>query len=97
MWRKIGQLTPTLFFLFSASTLSASTNHLKELNTKFPYGLLGDDYGILTTDDLAINTCRFKPHPFPPETWTTPFEYWQCFESKNIIFECDSSDGLFFF
>ncbi len=91
MWKKIGQLIYTLILLFSTSTLSASTNHLQELNTKFPYGLLGDDYGILTTDDLAINTCRFKPHLFPPEAWTTPFEYWMCFESKNVQFECDSS------
>lgn len=77
-----------LLFFISNLVLGISSDHLLILKSKFPYGLLGDDYGILAMNDLAINTCYFKPKPFPPETYISPFEYWQCYESKNISFSC---------
>ncbi len=71
----------------SAQALGADSAHLAELKSKFPLGLIGDDYGILTTEDLALNSCRLKPVPFVPGA-TRSFEYWICFESKNILPSC---------
>lgn len=54
-----------LFFLgFSVSWAGNNQDHLKELKKEFPYGLLTDDYGILSKQYLNINTvllnqCRF--------------------------------------
>ncbi len=65
--------------------------HLSALRSKFPYGLLGDDYGILGMSDLAINACRLKAEPFPPKPFVSPYEYWKCFERKSISLKCASS------
>ena len=99
--RKINRKPFILLFSFIASSApGTSSDHLLALKSRFPYGLLGDDYGILTMSDLAINTCHSKPHPFPPEDRITPYEYWQCFESKNISLNCisggfeDGHDGI---
>lgn len=71
--------------------LGATSNHLEELKSKFPYGLLGDDYGVLTLDDLAINACDARPMQFDPVSPHHSYQYWQCLESKNISFSCDSN------
>jgi hypothetical protein len=91
MREKMRRLFLSFALVISTIVVGTPLNHSEILKSKFPYGLLGDDYGILTTDDLAINACRFKAQPFPPEAWVTPFEYWQCFDSKSISFDCDSS------
>ncbi|MBI3555462.1 MAG: hypothetical protein HY074_04280 [Deltaproteobacteria bacterium] len=79
------------FCLISGSVFGEASDHLLTLKSEFPYGLLGDDYGILTKSDLAINACHFKPKPYPPEPLIDPYEYWQCFESRSISLNCDSS------
>jgi hypothetical protein len=80
-----------LLFFISSFAFAATNNHLAELNAKFPFGLLGDDYGVLTVNDLAINACDAVPKPFNADNHYEPYEYWQCFESKAISFDCDSS------
>lgn len=77
--------------VISSIALGATDNHLAELKSKFPYGLLGDDYGVLTMDDLAINACDAEPIPFAYDSRHHSYQYWQCFESKNISFSCDSN------
>ena len=65
-------------------------NHLSELKEKFPYTLLGDDYGLLTVNDLAANSCGRFSEPFDPESDATKsYLYWQCFESRTVSFECE--------
>lgn len=92
MWQRlISGLSLLMLCLLSILTLGATNKHLTELKSKFPYGLLGDDYGILTTDDLALNACDAKPQPFIPTSRYSPYQYWQCFESKNVTFACDSN------
>ncbi len=83
----------TLFLLsfLSVFAFAGSKNHLAELNAKFPYGLLGDDHGVLTVNDLAINACDVEARPFTADTSYYPYAYWQCFESKSISFNCDSN------
>lgn len=81
-----------LFSLFQFSAAySASSDHLTKLKSKYPYGLLSDDYGILTLNDLALNACYIKPAPFVPGE-LNPYEYWLCFESKSISPECEDQN-----
>jgi hypothetical protein len=78
-------------FLFSFISDATPNRHLEELKSNFPYGLLTDDYGILTKNDLAINDCIATPVPFNSRSHS--YTYWQCFESKSITIDCDS-DGI---
>lgn len=58
-----------IFFslLFSSILVCGAENaHLDKLKSMFPNGLLSDDYGVLTQNDLALNACRLKPPPFIP-------------------------------
>jgi hypothetical protein len=85
-----------IFFLFilisSLNAFGSSRDHLSFLSGKFPYGLLSDDYGILSLSDLAINSCHVEPKLFDPTSSEAyPYEYWKCFENKNISFACDSN------
>lgn len=60
------------------------------MHSRFPYGLLGEDYGILSEDDLAANTCHGLPRPFSSDSYAYP--YWQCFETRETRFICESLD-----
>lgn len=46
--------------LYQASPVArgSTSDHLTELKSKYPYGLLSDDYGVLTLNDLALNACQ---------------------------------------
>jgi hypothetical protein len=67
---------------------ASASEHPTELKSKYSFGLLTDDYGVLTTKDLALNACHIKAEPFVPGV-TNPFEYWLCFESKTVSSTCD--------
>lgn len=75
-------------FQISVFVYGSEPGHLTKLKLKFPNGLLSDDYGILSLNDLALNACRLKPPPFVPGA-TDSYEYWICFENKNILPTCD--------
>lgn len=89
--RLISGSTLVLLCLIQSSAFGVTGSHLAELKSKFPYGLLGDDYGVLTLNDLAINACGVVPRPFNSNSHYYPYEYWQCFESKTLSFDCDSN------
>ena len=76
--------------LFSFFSEANQKRHLDELKSKFPYGLLTDDYGILTKSDLAINDCIATPIPFTDQSISYP--YWKCFETKDITLKCEIDD-----
>lgn len=78
-----------LLLYINGANASDNTKHLNELRSAFPYGLLTDDYGILTKEDLEINTCTAPAVPFSPESLAYP--YWQCFETKRAKFECEGN------
>ncbi len=80
-----------LAYFVSSYSLSATDSHLSDLKLKYPHGLLGNDFGILSVSDLSINVCGVRPMPFNPNSQYYPFEYWQCFESKVISFRCKSN------
>lgn len=91
--RLIDVTSMLLFCLISGLAFGITDNHLEKLKSKFPYGLLGNDHGILTQNDLATNACSVVPRPFNQNSHFYPYEYWQCFEKKTISFDCDS-DGV---
>jgi hypothetical protein len=68
---------------------ATSAEHLNALKLKYPFGLIGDDFGILTEADLAINACIAPPLPFSQNS--TAYPYWKCYSSKDSYFECDAS------
>ncbi len=85
MWQS---LVFSILFLHACATSESA--HLKQLKINYPYGILGDDFGLLKEDDLAINTCKVtEPEPFSAES--TAYPYWQCFRTEEVIFECSSS------
>jgi hypothetical protein len=69
----------------------STSAHLTELKSKYPYGLLNDDYGDLTLNDLALNACHIKPEAFVPGA-LHPYEYWLCFESKSVLATCEDQN-----
>lgn len=92
MWKKIICISMLILFIsVSASAEKKLTHdHLSELKEKFPYALLGDDYGILTVSDLATNACGRFSEPLDSDSDTSKsYLYWQCFESKTISFDCE--------
>jgi len=78
-----------VFFLCSVSVAGAKPTHLEKLKSRYPYGLIGDDYGLLTVEDLAVNTCNGEPTPFEEENGAYP--YWQCFSLKKTKLRCQEA------
>ncbi len=69
------------------SSALGQTTHTDRLRGHYPYGLLGDDFGILNEDDLAINTCDVWVVPFSPRSMAYP--YWQCFQTLDTSISCE--------
>ncbi len=66
------------------------SDHLLGAKKKFPYSLIGDDFGILTVDDLAIPTCHVLPEPYTEVHGKdgNSFAYWKCFPATNVQVDC---------
>ena len=81
-----------LFFIFLLipNYIFADSTHLQKLNSKYPYALIGNDYELLSEEDLALNGCEALPSPF--SLTSTSYPYWQCFETKNTKLFCDGHD-----
>lgn len=72
-----------------APVFGAKPSHLSDLRSRYPYGLIGDDYGVLTQEDLAVNTCNAFPVEFS-NGGNLAYSYWQCFPSKDARMTCSS-------
>ncbi len=77
-----------LFYCCTSWSVS-NQEHLRALNREFPYGLLTNDFGILSNQDLKTNTCIAEPKPFSVENRPIPYPYWQCFETKDMKMDCE--------
>ncbi len=89
--QKIIYFFVTFLLNYLAGCSSLQTKHLNEIKIKFPYGLIGNNYGILSEDDLATNTCNVtEVEPFPPKD-ISPYPYWQCYLAKDVSMICDDS------
>ena len=84
------KVTFTLVGMFIAATscLASTSGSLQSAKTKYPYSLIGEDFGILNEADLAANTCDVRSRPF---SFGSSSLYWRCFESNAVTFSCDSS------
>jgi len=92
MWKGLIRATVYLsLFQVSVNACRTPSSHLTKLKSKYPYGLLNNDFGVLTLNDLALNACRISPSPFVPGD-LNPYEYWICFESKKIIAICEDQE-----
>ncbi|MBC7690318.1 MAG: hypothetical protein H7222_00985 [Methylotenera sp.] len=77
-------------FISSVSFANMGLTHLERLKSRYPYGLIGEDYGLLNEEDLAVNTCSAsKLTPFSGDE-NMAYSYWQCFPLKDAKMECDS-------
>jgi hypothetical protein len=87
--RKLAKEAILCLFLSSTTIANAQLSHLEKLRASYPYGLIGNDYGLLTEEDLAVNTCNtLELTPFSAKNMAYP--YWQCFSLKDAKMECDS-------
>lgn len=81
----------SIFFALSGCAFH-QLSHVQQLNAAYPFGLIGDDYGILTEEDLAINTCTVAqsvPFSFDGDTI---YPYWKCYSTKDASLHCDDPD-----
>ncbi len=89
MWKIVVPIA-CIHALLSVAFANTNKTHLEILKSSYPYGLIGDDYGLLTEEDLAINTCGvLELTPFSGEK-NMAYPYWQCFPVKDAKMECDS-------
>lgn len=89
--RKIGSLILVLFLWSGcASNQKDKLSHRDLISRKYPYTLIGDDYGILNENDLALSACIAKPSPFDFESIDHP--YWQCFSTEKAHIDCEDSE-----
>jgi hypothetical protein len=67
---------------------SQDSNHSSNLKKQFPYTVLNNDFGILSLNDLAVNSCVTEAVQFSEDSHAFP--YWQCFNVKDSIFKCEN-------
>jgi hypothetical protein len=89
MW-KIVVLTTFTMTLLTNAFADSEKSHLEILKAAYPYGLIGDDYGLLTLEDLATNTCGVERLTPFSGVKNMPYPYWQCFPVKDTKLECDN-------
>ncbi len=78
-----------LVFLLPGLFAEASQTHLQKLLTRYPDSIIGEDYGVLDMEDLAVNSCVAKATPFRKGE-NTAYSYWQCFSTKDARMICSS-------
>ena len=76
--------------------ISLSLWAISPLQQKYPYGLLTDDYGILSEADLLVETRGLEITPYDIKNDMLAFRRWQCFETKKVEFVADKA-GTFSF
>lgn len=80
--------------LLCESACMTSSQKMREESSyqkKYPYTVLGEDYGLLAEEDVAINSCIAHPSPFSIHGLNT-HPYWQCFSLQGSSFECEKAD-----
>ena len=55
-------------------------------------GLLTDDYGIVTKEDLDEEEKKATPLPFSPESIS--FQYWQCLKPDSYYLHCSNTGKM---
>ncbi len=92
MWKKVPPIL--LLVLICMSACVAPTYKKTEedgYRAKYPYTVLGEDYDLLTEEDVAISACIAHHSPFSLKE-SSPHPYWQCFSLNGSAFECEDAD-----
>ncbi len=87
--QKMKALVP--IFLALSGCAFHQLSHIQKLKVAYPFGLIGDDYGILSEEDLAINTCVAQAVPFALDG-DTIYSYWRCYSTSDAALRCDDPD-----
>lgn len=74
----------SIFFLFSLTALGQSL-----LRGKYPHGLLTDDFGILSEEDLLHDMKIGDATPYDIKSSVSRYPRWQCFPIKEVMFKYD--------
>jgi hypothetical protein len=88
MWKMIALCMLSSVLLLSPVAFSELT-HLDRLHAHYPYGLIGNDYGLLKEEDLAINACNAEATPFSAGK-NLAYSYWQCFSLEKVKMSCET-------
>lgn len=74
--------------------LSRAAFPWQSINNKIhSYALIGSDFGLLTPEDLASNSCSAEPSPFAFQS-ANGYPYWQCFEIQKAKIFCDGYEYM---
>ncbi len=90
MWQKIMVLAMSLSIHPAFAKAGQANDHLAAAKKKFPYSLIGEDFGVLEENDLAANSCEVESAPLLPNSHFSL--YWRCFDTKDVHFRCDLLD-----
>lgn len=85
MWKKV-----TLLLLIFTSLSCATHPSKSSISSSFnrhDYSVLGEGFGILNAEDIAINDCQATPRPFAEDSQA--YSYWQCFDVRQARLYCD--------
>jgi len=90
MWKKVAKAMAVTLVWGCFALAMDKPDHLSDAKKKFPHSLIGDDFGILDAEDLAIPTCHVLPEPYSdtPGKNVNAFAYWKCFPTSNIKVDC---------
>lgn len=76
--------TCILIFVLGACALAPKKANLQQ---RFPLGMVTNDYGVLSEDDLNFYEMNGQPNPLGGEI--TNFAYWICAPTSHIRFKCN--------
>ncbi len=89
MWKEVSALLMLVCPCVGTAETSKAVQakHLAAFTRDHPFGLLGEDFGILNENDLMVNECMAEPELFSSDVMS--FSYWQCFATKDVTYLCD--------
>ena len=61
----------------------------QSLHTKYPDGLLTEDFGILNEADLLKEIKNGNPRPYNTKEMQSGYNRWQCFPLKDVKFKIE--------
>lgn len=87
MRKEVISLAVLAAFFLSLVVLIVVVKKSEKADLHHNYGLLGEGYGIVTSEDIAVNDCQATPMPFSDQS--DAYQYWQCFDVKDSRVYCD--------
>lgn len=90
MIRLLGLLSGLALQFYLIPSFGSSANSTRQFRHN---GIVNDDHGIITEDDLKL--ADENSHPPPPFDGTNKsYPYWQCFAKGTLKFKCEYESPL---